>query len=156
MLSFDRGDLRFNVRVAGVIFNQNQVLLHKLLSDRFWALPGGRVEFLEPARDTIKREMQEELGIEVRVEKLLWVVDNFFQLNDKSYHELGFYFLISSHNHANFYTHSKAFKGIEQDKDLIFLWYDLDALEDIELQPKFLQTSLKSLPQATEYIVHYG
>ncbi|HEY9673998.1 MAG TPA: NUDIX hydrolase [Waterburya sp.] len=156
MLSFDQGDLRFNVRAVGVIFNQNQVLLHKLLSDRFWALPGGRVEFLEPARDTIKREMQEELGIDVRVEKLLWVVENFFKHNDKSYHEVGFYFLISSHSHPDLYTQAKAFKGIENDKHLIFQWHHVEALEDIELQPKFLQTSLKSLPQVTEYLVHYG
>lgn len=156
MLSFDRGNLRFNVRAAGVIFQQNHVLLHKLISDSFWALPGGRVEFLEPAQETIKREMQEELGIDICVEKLLWVVENFFIRNDKSYHELGFYFLISSHSHPDFYTPIKAFKGIENDKHLIFQWHDVEALEDIELQPKFLQRALKSLPEVTQYIVHYG
>lgn len=156
MLSFNQGDLRFNFRAAGVIFNQNQVLLHKLLGDSYWALPGGRVEFLEPAQETIKREMQEELGIDVCVEKLLWVVENFFLHNDKSYHELGFYFLISSHSHPDFYTQTKAFKGIENEKHLIFQWHNVEALETIELQPKFLQTSLKSLPEVTQHIVNYG
>ncbi|HEY9635706.1 MAG TPA: NUDIX hydrolase [Coleofasciculaceae cyanobacterium] len=156
MLTFDEGDFRFNYRSVGVIFNRNQVLLHKSEKDSFWALPGGRVEFMESARDTIKREMQEELGINIGVERLLWIVENFFEYDDKSYHELAFYFLISSPSNSAFYAQTKSFKCIEEGSDLIFQWHQLEALEDIELYPKFLQKSLRSIPQVTQYIVHYG
>jgi mutator protein MutT len=158
MLRFDQGDLRFNYRSVGVILNQNQVLIHKSQSqkDDFWALPGGRVEFGEPANETIKREMQEELGIDVCVERLLWVVENFFDYNGKSYHELGFYFLISTTTDSDIYAQVEAFDGIEKDNHLIFKWHEIEALEDIELHPKFLQSALKSLPEFTEYVVHYG
>ncbi len=156
MLTFDRDNLRFNYRSVGVILTENQVLIHKLKSDRFWALPGGRVEFNEPASETIKREMQEELGIDICVERLLWVVENFYEYKGKSTHEIALYFLIAASSDWAFYAETKSFDGIEEGNHLIFQWHEIDALEDIELYPKFLQTSLKSLPQFPEYIVHYG
>ena len=68
MVTFEKGDIRFNYRVVGIVFNKTHVLLHRAEEDNFWALPGGRVELLEPSKDALKREMQEELGVEVRVE----------------------------------------------------------------------------------------
>jgi len=156
MLRFDQGNLRFNYRSVAVLLNGTKVLIHKSPKDNFWALPGGRVEFNEPANQTVKREMQEELGIDVCVERLLWIVESFFDYNDKSYHELGCYFLVSAPIPANFYTEIKTFAGIEPDKDLIFKWHEIAALTDIELHPKFLQNSLPDLTQVPEYIVHYG
>lgn len=156
MLRFDQGDFRFNYRSVGVIFKENQVLLHKRKTDSFWALPGGRVEFMESAPDTIKREMQEELGINILVERLLWIVESFFEYNDKSYHELASYFLISSDYNSDIYAQDQAFKGIEEDKALIFEWHEVETLDNIELYPNFLQKSLKSLPSVIEYIVHHG
>ncbi|PWK14352.1 NUDIX domain-containing protein [Tumebacillus permanentifrigoris] len=38
-------------------------------------LPGGRVDILEPSNVTIVREFAEELGVEVQVDRLLWVVE---------------------------------------------------------------------------------
>ncbi|MFB8790036.1 MAG: NUDIX hydrolase [Potamolinea sp.] len=156
MITFYQGDLRFNYRAVAVIINNNQVLIHQYLKDGFWALPGGRVELMEPAHETIKREMQEELGIDVRVERLLWIVENFYDYNNKSFHEVALYFLISTHCDAIFYGEKESFRGIEKDKNIIFKWHEIEALEDIELYPKFLQKSLKYLPHSTEYIVNYG
>lgn len=155
MLTFYQDNFRFNYRAVAVIVNNNKVMIHKYLKDGFWALPGGRVEFMEPANETIKREIQEELGIDVCVERLLWVVENFYDYNNKSFHELSLYFLVSANPKATFYKETESFSGIEEDKDIIFEWHDIESLEDIELYPKFLQKSLKSLPQFTEYIVHH-
>ncbi len=46
--------------------------------DDYWAMPGGRAEIGETSARTIVREMQEELGCEVEVERLLWTVENFY------------------------------------------------------------------------------
>ena len=35
-----------------------------------WGLPGGKIDFGEPARETARREIAEELGIEIEVGKL--------------------------------------------------------------------------------------
>ena len=59
MISFDLGSHRFQVRAAAVIVHEESVLLHRLESDDFWALPGGRVEPGEEASDTVVRELYE-------------------------------------------------------------------------------------------------
>ena len=52
----------FNYRIVGVAVRGDEVLLHRAVTDDFWALPGGRAELLEPAEATLRREMREELG----------------------------------------------------------------------------------------------
>jgi len=42
-----------------------------------WGLPGGKVDFMEKVEDAVVREIQEETGLQVRVERLLCVVDHF-------------------------------------------------------------------------------
>lgn len=79
MITFDHGKARFNFRVVGVALDGDRVLVHRPERDDFWTLPGGRGELLEPARDTLAREMLEEIGAEVQVGRLVWVVENFFQ-----------------------------------------------------------------------------
>jgi 8-oxo-dGTP diphosphatase len=41
-----------------------------------WEFPGGSVEFGETMADALRREMREEFGIEIAVDKLLDVVDH--------------------------------------------------------------------------------
>lgn len=43
----------------------------------------------------LAREMREELGCEVTIGPLLWVIDNFFRHRSVDHHELGLYFVIT-------------------------------------------------------------
>jgi ADP-ribose pyrophosphatase YjhB (NUDIX family) len=61
MITMTRNNARFGMRVAGVAIHERHVLLHRAEHDDFWALPGGRVEMLEPADVSLKREMKEEM-----------------------------------------------------------------------------------------------
>jgi 8-oxo-dGTP pyrophosphatase MutT (NUDIX family) len=63
-------------------------------ANHFGRSPGGRAELGEPAAQTLKREMLEELNTKVEVVRLLWLVENLFEYADKEYHEIGLYFLM--------------------------------------------------------------
>lgn len=41
-----------------------------------WSIPGGKIEFLEPIEEALKREVKEELEVEVEVVSLLGVTDH--------------------------------------------------------------------------------
>lgn len=153
MISFEKGKIKFSYRVAGIALDGDRVLLQRTEKDDFWFLPGGRVEWLESAQDALLREMQEELGVEAHVERLLWVVENFFEHDGQSHHELGLYFLISFPPDSLLYGKSEPFAGDEEGLKIIFKWHPLDELEEITLYPVFLQKRLASMPQVTEHIV---
>ena len=42
-----------------------------------WTFPGGKLEFMEKLEDCAKREAMEEFGIEIRVVRLLKIVNHF-------------------------------------------------------------------------------
>ncbi len=117
-------------------------------------LPGGRCELLEPATGALRREMREELGVEIQVERLVWVVENFFEHDGKSNHELGFYFLMTFPNDRHLNKTDEPFRGDEEGMMLIFKWFQPSELDKIPLYPTFLQESLNSIPEVTEHIIH--
>jgi len=66
----------FQVFAAAVIFNaENKILLVKMTYQRIhpWGLPGGSLEYSETPEVGVAREVHEETGLEVEVEKLLLV-----------------------------------------------------------------------------------
>ncbi len=67
---------KFMVGAVAVILNEKgQVLIfhHTYRKDAPWGLPGGWLNRAEESFDTIVREMREEAGITVEVERLLYV-----------------------------------------------------------------------------------
>ncbi|MEO8356439.1 MAG: NUDIX domain-containing protein [Chloroflexota bacterium] len=66
----------FQVFAAAVIFNQDKkILLVKLTYQRFhpWGLPGGSLEYGETPEDGVVREVWEETGLKISIEKLLLI-----------------------------------------------------------------------------------
>jgi len=66
----------FQVFAAAIIFNaENKILLVKMTYQRIhpWGLPGGSLEYSETPEVGVVREVHEETGLEVEVEKLLLV-----------------------------------------------------------------------------------
>lgn len=155
MIRFDHGHRRFNYRVVGVAIHDDSVLLHRADHESFWTLPGGRAELGETAEQTITREMLEELDTDVHVDRLLWVVENFFEYDGVSYHELALYFLMHFHP-GSAPLHSEAFDGAEGDVTLRFRWFPLrrEALVALPLLPAFLPEGLTELPRAAAHIVY--
>jgi ADP-ribose pyrophosphatase YjhB (NUDIX family) len=153
MITFDEGRVRFTNRVVGIALDGDRVLLHRTDDMQFWALPGGRAELLEPSPETLKREMREEIGVEVEVERLLWLAENFFVYLGQSYHELGLYFLMSLPANSPL-REQTTFLGREGSMLVHFEWHPIATLEDLPLYPKFLRTGLKSLPTATTHLIY--
>ncbi len=167
MIMIKTEDRRFSMRAAALMLHEQHVLLQLAAGsgdgavgddDDFWFVPGGRIELLEPAHTTLAREMHEELGVEVCIERLLWIVENFFVHRGRAGHEIGFYFLatlpppdVVPHLYARgetIVTHDE--QGIEQ----VYRWVALDALNDIAFYPTFLRHRLRALPMQTEHLVH--
>lgn len=71
---------KFIVGVSGVIWNeQGQVLLlrHRFWREGTWGLPGGYAEQREALEATLCRELKEETGLEVTIERVLRIVSGY-------------------------------------------------------------------------------
>ncbi|HLZ63569.1 MAG TPA: NUDIX hydrolase [Ktedonosporobacter sp.] len=154
MITFDKDNLRFSYRIAGVAIRDGKVLVQQPEKGGYYFLPGGRAELQEPARETLRREMQEELHVDVTIGRLLWVVENFFEFGGKEFHELGMYFLMIFPEDSPVYDTSKTFALQEGSHAFVLLWHSLDDLGTVPIYPSFLETALQSLPDGTEHIVH--
>ncbi|MFE8701523.1 NUDIX hydrolase [Cytobacillus sp. FJAT-54145] len=130
----------FNYRVVGVWIIDNYVLLHREAKDDHWSLPGGRVALMEESGVALKREFQEELGIDVTVERLLWSVENFFQYDHMDFHEIGLYYKVCAENHSLF--SNEEFHGNEGER-LIYKWIPIDELSQITLYPEVIHQELQ-------------
>ncbi len=91
MVCFDDGLDRFQMRAAGIALREGHVLVHRAVHEAFWSLPGGRVEQGEASTETLFREMQEELLVDVEVGPLAFVLESFFPNIGQQFHEIGFY-----------------------------------------------------------------
>ncbi|SHF20094.1 ADP-ribose pyrophosphatase YjhB, NUDIX family [Seinonella peptonophila] len=140
----------FNHRVAGIFINHQHVLLQKGMNDSFWALPGGRIQLHEDSVCALKREFYEELGVSVQVGHLLWIVENFFELREQSYHELGLYYHVIGMEPDRF-TIGDFYEN--EGKSILFRWIPIEELKQCELMPSFLKEQLGKLPGSTEHIV---
>jgi ADP-ribose pyrophosphatase YjhB (NUDIX family) len=75
MLQKDIGYPTPKVDCRGVIFKDDKVLLVREIADGGWTLPGGWCDTGSPASQNVAREIIEESGFEVKVERLLAVYD---------------------------------------------------------------------------------
>ena len=153
MITFDEDHIRFTNRVVGIALDRERVLLHRTDDMNFWALPGGRAELLEPSPETLVREMREEMGVDVQVDRLLWLAENFFEYGPRSFHEIGFYFLMHLPLDSPL-REQPSFLGHEGDMPVYFEWHPIASLENIALYPTFLRSGLRSIPTGIVHIIH--
>jgi ADP-ribose pyrophosphatase YjhB (NUDIX family) len=155
MLHFGTETDRFLYRVAGVAVINRRVLIHDFESDRgLYCLPGGRVEMGETAEEAVAREMREELGCEIRIRDLLFVIDNHFTHRGVRQHELGLYFAIELPVGC-MQASGQPLVGEELDgTKLFFRWQPVDELAKLNLNPSCLVEHLRELPEHTQYILH--
>lgn len=154
MIRIDRKPQLFSFRVAGLIFHDGYILAQRGAKDDYWALPGGRAEIGESSEETILREMREELDRPVRIERLLWTVENFFSYEGYAAHELGFYYLLSLEEPFPFHETDIVHRA-EDGVEVEFRWLRATpaALAGHRLKPRFIADRIETLPAVGEHLI---
>lgn len=89
-----REALRFRVSVYAIVIDDSRLLIMNNKSTDKLAFPGGGIELGEYVEHALKREVREETGIEIKIERLLDFKEHFFYYDPKSqaFHSFMLYF----------------------------------------------------------------
>ena len=146
---------RFNYHVAGVLIHENRLLVMTDERSPYYYLPGGRVSMNEESTMAIKREIKEELDVEVEATQLLWIVENFFveQQSQEQFHEIGMYYLLQLTEEDILKRGQEFIMNEGGYKKLSFLWLPLEKIKHLNIYPLFLKDRIMNLPQVPEHLV---
>lgn len=154
MITFDRGNMRFVYRVAAIIIENGKVLLNQAGPNMdYWFIPGGRAELLETSEESLRREMLEELGEEVDVERLLWVEERFFAHEGFDIHAVVMYYRVHLPADSPLYDQDATHHFEDGGTSCLCKWHDLDKLIEIVLYPEFIRDAIHMLPDSPQHVV---
>ena len=75
------------VGCGAFILNEKKELLlqlrNKAPEKEYWSIPGGKVEMFETFEDAVKREIKEEIGVEIEVGELIGICDHIIKVEEK-------------------------------------------------------------------------
>lgn len=146
-ITYISGDNKFNYRVCGILLHEHKILAMQDARSPYYYLPGGRVKLGETAEEAVQRELKEELGISVKIQRPLWLNQAFFteDVDHLHCHELCVYFLMDSLEHS-LLQKGEAFSVQEGERVLKFRWLPLESLETEYFYPLFLKKEIFHLP----------
>ena len=146
------GEGVINIRVGAIITKDNHVLMVRNNRDNFFYSVGGRIQFGETAEQAVKREVREELGFEMEIDRLGFICEAYFYgtIGDKQerlIYEPAFYFYMIVPD--DFELESKTF--LEDGSPEYLEWVPFDTEKTV--YPEFLKTELNNPSRETKYIV---
>lgn len=147
-VSFKVGNEKFNYRVCAMIISGSRILaMHDERSPYFY-LPGGRVEIGETAEHAVVREMEEELGVTLKIVRPVWLNQAFFteDVNKLDYHEICIYFLMDI-SETDLLSRGEKFSLTEGKHLHDFEWLDFSRLKTEYFYPLFLKEDIFHLPE---------
>lgn len=123
----------FNCRVASLIIKDDTILLEQRPNLSYLSLPGGRLKINESTEEALIREIKEETGYDIKVLKLVSVIENFYlnRHTNKPCHELLFIYTAE-------FLNLKAYESYlpnHEESEATFIWYPISKLNEANFQP---------------------
>ncbi|MEL4357562.1 MULTISPECIES: NUDIX hydrolase [unclassified Luteococcus] len=155
--AFDDDGRWFRYRAAAIILHDGCVLMARNHRDDYLYSVGGGVHHGETAQDAVRREVLEETGVPLEVERLAFIHENFFtdsssqSLSGKTCHELTFYYLMRYDTRLTAIEHqSTTLDGVREWME----WVPLAGFGETRVAyPTFFATELARIGNAPKVIV---
>lgn len=155
-ISFRTDEGRFNYRVCGMIIHDGKILAMHDERSPYYYLPGGRVQLHETAEDAVIREIREELEIDAKIIRPLWLNQGFFteDVDQIKYHELCIYFLMDV-TETDILSRGREFVLQEGRHTHTFEWLEFGRLKEEYFYPLFLKEKIWQLSEQLTLIANF-
>lgn len=153
-VSFQTQEGRFNLRVAGLLINENRLLIMKDEQTPYYYIPGGRIALNETAETSILREFKEELHVDATIERMVFVGESFFneEVNKEDFHEICFYYIMNVDKQAYIFNENRFLCDEDGTRNLKFTWMPLEELKNQYIYPLFIKERIMNLPDQIEFV----
>lgn len=128
-----------HVLARAIMIYEEKLLVTTDIKRNVSFLPGGHIHHGEKAKDALKREISEELGIDVQVGKFLGMIEAGWDYKGELYHEYNLLFDIQGLNH------NMVSKIQQMESDLNVDWVPIDEVNQLNIFPIVLRENIKGL-----------
>jgi ADP-ribose pyrophosphatase YjhB (NUDIX family) len=102
---------------------------------------GGRVCFGEPLENAVRREVFEETNVDMEIDRLAYIHENFFLWGHEQipFHEIAFFYLMKFNEEIR----NQPFRAVKEPYGNVSLdWIPIGNLDDMHLYPEFFKTEI--------------
>ena len=140
-----------DLRTVGVLVKNNRVLVRDK-NGREYALPGGHIKIGETLEAGLVREYKEETGVDIKVKRLLWSEECFWEWNGKLAHNIAFYYLIEECDGCKI-SDNVEFVSHKDNCNVVIGWMDIEELKSIIVYPEFLKEEIYDLDGEVKHFI---
>lgn len=137
----------FSLRAAALIIQDNKLLAAKSQDYDCYYTVGGGIRQNESSDMAVLRECFEETGCHYEIDRLVFIQERFFCIENAKHHEVVFFYLMKD---ADFKIQSGV--NTDQQNEHLF-WLPIEELGGINLVPFFLKTALQNIPKEITRVV---
>lgn len=140
-IRYKENNYQFHYRTSAIIYNKDKtkILLFKSSNRDFYMLPGGKVNELESSEDALKREVQEETGLEINIIDFKCFSECVVTDKEMTYQQVEVIYEASYNDEIN----NDEFNGLEGNW-ILFKWFNINNLDNILIEPKGIKDILKN------------
>ena len=138
----------FTYRAAALIIQGGRLLVAKNVEHPLYYTVGGVVEINETSEEAVVREVYEETGCRLAVDRLAYVQERFFRAGGQALHEVVFFYLMKENPAMEIAENSFT----DQETETLH-WLPLDRLREYDLVPAFLKTKALGEGDGIEHII---
>lgn len=141
-----------DLRTVGVLVKNNRVLVQREKNGREYALPGGHIKIGETLEAGLVRDYKEETGVDIKVKRLLWSEECFWEWKGKQAHNIAFYYLIEECNGFEIPDNGE-FISHKDNCNVVIGWIDIEQLKSVIIYPEFLREEIFDLDGEIKHFI---
>lgn len=132
----------FEICARAIIVQNHKLLVCKNKARNYYFFPGGHIEFGETAKDALKRELKEELGLKIEKLEYAGTVENIYAEDKIKHHEINLVFKVNAGK----------LKSKSRENHISFDFIELKKLKNNKIYPIVLRNALiKSLKDKKQF-----
>lgn len=119
--------------VGALIFRDGKLLIIRRGNPPYagyWSIPGGKVKWGESLEKALKREIREELSVEIEIEKLAGIVESIYREGD----EVKYHYII-----IDYFCRIVSGEPVASDDALELRWVSIEELSKLDVTPTLLK-----------------